>query len=86
MGKQISENDWATSGIKEAPYWQEGMSPEEYDREREYYLKNYEDIRSGRVKYIPLKGKMQGGDNRMTLTKGFSLDEIFINSIIKVEE
>lgn len=46
------ENDWATYTLKEAPFWREGMSPEEYDIEREYYAKNTKLVLSG--KYIPL--------------------------------
>lgn len=34
-------NDWATETLKEAPFWRDGMTPEEYDEEREYLGKNY---------------------------------------------
>lgn len=47
----MEECSWATDRIKENPYWCEGMTPEEYDKEREYYLRNYEDIISGRLRY-----------------------------------
>lgn len=47
----MDKNNWATDLIKENPYWCDGMTPEEYDREREYYLRNYEDIRAGRLQY-----------------------------------
>ena len=33
--------DWATPTMKEAPYWRDGMSPDEYEAEREYYGRNY---------------------------------------------
>lgn len=44
--------DWAHPTLKEAPYWREGMTPEEYDIEREYYGKNFKLVREG--KYKPL--------------------------------
>ncbi len=47
----MDKNNWATSMIKENPYYVDGMTPEEYDREREYYLRNFEKIRSGEMKY-----------------------------------
>ena len=38
----MEENeDWATDTLKEAPFWRDGMSPEEYDEEREHLAKNY---------------------------------------------
>lgn len=40
-------SEWASSIIKENPYFVEGMTPEEYDKEREYYLNNYEKIVRG---------------------------------------
>ncbi len=48
----VENQDWAKNSIiKENPYFVEGMTPEEYDREREYYLKNYDRIRSGELEY-----------------------------------
>lgn len=47
-------NQWAPETIREAPYWEDGMTPSEYDAERHYYLTHYEDIRSGKIKYVPL--------------------------------
>lgn len=44
-------SSWAGSIIRENPYFVEGMTPEEYDAERTYYLKNYEKIRSGELNY-----------------------------------
>lgn len=49
----MDKNEWANAMIKENPYFVEGMTPEEYDKEREYYLRNYEKIRSGKLKYNP---------------------------------
>ena len=46
------ESTWATYGMMEAPYWRNGMTPEEYDREREYFYKHIEDVKKGR--YLPL--------------------------------
>lgn len=47
----MDKNNWATPMIKENPYYVDGMTPEEYDREREYYLRDFEKIRSGEMKY-----------------------------------
>ncbi len=44
--------DWATYTLKEVPFWRDGMSPEEYDIEREYMYDNYHLLREG--KYVPL--------------------------------
>ena len=45
-------NDWATETLKEAPFWRDGMTPEEYDEEREYLGKNYILLQKGT--YVPL--------------------------------
>ncbi len=47
-----SKNDWAHPTLKEVPYWREGMTPEEYEIEREYYCKNFNLVR--KRKYFPL--------------------------------
>ena len=39
----MQERDWATETLKEAPYWRDGMTPEEYDKEREYFLNHLDD-------------------------------------------
>lgn len=44
--------DWACHSIKESPYWRDGMTVEEYEKEREYYYKNYDSVKEGT--YIPL--------------------------------
>lgn len=46
-----NKSEWATENLKEAPFFVEGMTPQEYDKEREYYLKNFKKIRSGEIKY-----------------------------------
>ena len=46
-------NDWATPALKEVPFWRDEMSAEEYDKEREYYAKNFDTlVKKG--KYTPL--------------------------------
>lgn len=58
MSLMEENKDWASAGLKEMPFWRNGMTPEEYDAEREYYLKNIKLFREG--KYIPLwKQKQQ---------------------------
>lgn len=44
--------DWATPTLKEVHFWRDGMSPEEYDIEREYMAKNWDKVREGT--YVPL--------------------------------
>lgn len=53
--------DWASDTLKEAPFWVSGMTPEEYDREREYYLSHYDEIRSGKMEYVPLHRRETDG-------------------------
>ena len=36
----------------EAPYWKNGMTPEEYEREREYFNTNFQAYLKG--EYVPL--------------------------------
>lgn len=43
---------WASATLKEVPFWRDDMEPEEYDREREYYSKNFHLLRAGA--YLPL--------------------------------
>lgn len=55
---QIDDENWATPSLMEAPYWRDGMTPEEYDIERAYFLRNID--KWGTPEYIPLwkqKGK-----------------------------
>ena len=52
VGSMKNQNDWASSTLKEVPFWREDMSPEEYEIEREYFAKNYELVKKG--EYVPL--------------------------------
>jgi len=46
-------NDWASPTLREVPFWRDGMTPEEYEIEREYFYKNLDSlVKEG--KYIPL--------------------------------
>ena len=50
-------DDWSTPTLREAPFWRDDMTPEEYDIEREYLANNWDDFTKG--KYKPLwKQKM----------------------------
>lgn len=49
MGKK---NSWATALMMEYPFWRDDMTPEEFDEECEYYLKNFELVKNG--EYVPL--------------------------------
>lgn len=46
------QSDWATETLMEAPFWRNGMTPEEYDIEREYFAKNFHLFMQG--EYTPL--------------------------------
>lgn len=48
----VKRSDWATETLMEAPFWRNGMTPEEYDEEREYLGKHYDLYL--RCEYIPL--------------------------------
>lgn len=37
-------DDWATATLKEAPYWRDGMTPEEYENERDYFNSHLRDF------------------------------------------
>ncbi len=45
-------SDWATLQVKEVPFWRDDMTPEEYEKERNYYNKHLDDVRN--CTYIPL--------------------------------
>ena len=45
-------NEWATITLKEVPFWRDGMTPEEYDKERTYFFENFDSYKTG--SYIPL--------------------------------
>lgn len=45
--------EWATNTMKHNPWWRDNMRPDEYDKEREYYFKNFDSlVKNG--KYTPL--------------------------------
>jgi hypothetical protein len=37
-------SNWASLEMKKNPWWRDDMSPEEYDAEREYYVKNFDNL------------------------------------------
>ncbi len=45
-------DDWATGTLKETPFWRDGMTPEEYEIERNYFNEHFIDFKKGN--YIPL--------------------------------
>lgn len=51
---KLTADNWASETLKEAPFWRPGMTPEEYDIEREYYGKNYHLFMNGEMEYVPL--------------------------------
>lgn len=57
----MADKDWATFQLKEAAFWRDGMTPEEYDEEREYlYHCHWEDFMEGT--YLPLWVQRIGGE------------------------
>ena len=48
----VENKEWATASLKEVPFWKEGMSVEEYEKEREYYYNHLADVKAGT--YTPL--------------------------------
>ena len=46
------QRDWATPTLKEAPFWRNGMTPEEYNEENDYLYEHYDDFLAG--SYLPL--------------------------------
>ena len=45
-------SNWATETLKEVPFWREGMTPEEYEKEYNYLYNHFDDLKVG--KYKPL--------------------------------
>lgn len=45
-------SDWATPSMQEFPFWRDGMTPEEFEKERDYFyqVRAYENIQE----YVPL--------------------------------
>lgn len=37
-------SNWASLEMKKNPWWRDDMSPEEYDAEREFYVKNFDNL------------------------------------------
>ena len=48
----IQEDNWATPTLKEVPFWRDGMTPDEYDKEREYLARHINLLQEGL--YVPL--------------------------------
>ena len=49
----VENKNWAWQSLKEAPFWRDGMTPEEYERESDYYLRNFPTA-AQKVNYKPL--------------------------------
>lgn len=45
--RKYDKNDWASPTLKEAPFWRDGMTPEEYNVEREYFNKHWDEYTNG---------------------------------------
>lgn len=45
-------SEWATGTLKEAPYWRNGMTPEEYEEERDYFNNHLKEFYDGT--YVPM--------------------------------
>ena len=43
-------DDWARSTLKEAPFWRDGMSVEEYEEERDYLNNHCQELLKGTYK------------------------------------
>jgi len=57
----LANKDWAPFQLKENVFWREGMTPEEFDEEREYlYRYHWEDFMQG--DYLPLWVQRTGGE------------------------
>lgn len=46
------DKDWAAPTLKEAPYWRNGMTVDEYEKERAYFNEHLDEWQKG--KYVPL--------------------------------
>ena len=56
-----TNREWATGTLKEAPFWREGMTPEEYDTEREYFARHWQAYTKG--EYVPLWKQRKGSED-----------------------
>lgn len=52
--------DWVSPGVKEAPYWRDGMSLDEFEIEREYYYRHLNDVKKGNYKPLWKQEKKEG--------------------------
>ncbi len=43
-------DDWATPTLKEAPFYFDGITPEQYETENEYLWKNMDKLKNGTYK------------------------------------
>ena len=41
MSKTVRQSNWATETLMEAPFWRNGMTPEEYETENRYLSKKF---------------------------------------------
>ncbi len=55
---QEANNDWATPPLKEEFFWRDGMTPEEYEEERQYLINNFQLLKDG--EYRPLWAQREG--------------------------
>lgn len=46
------DNSWATPGMREAPFWREGMTIDEYFEENDYLYMNFEKLQHGEYKTL----------------------------------
>ena len=62
--EKANEIDWAPYTLKEEPFWRDGMTVEEFEVERDYYLKNWH--KWSYTQYIPLWRQNQNETERCT--------------------
>ena len=51
-GSIALSEEGATMSMKEYIFWRDGMTPEEFEKELDYYYTHIEDLKNGR--YLPL--------------------------------
>ena len=52
LSKTVRQSDWTMETLMEAPFWRNGMTPEEYEMENRYLSKNFYKQKDGN--YMPL--------------------------------
>ena len=52
LSKTVRQSDWAAETLMEAPFWRNGMTPEEYEMENRHLSKNFYKQKDGN--YMPL--------------------------------